>query len=118
MRNKSFSGLVWWILSYFTFGIYTIYVWCSMTAQHNRLALAAGEKKIMGYLAALLLGLVTFGIFPMIWTFMFCNQMAKINKARNAGVSPKNPFVMFLLCFVPIFSFFWLANAHNKLIRS
>ena len=113
---KRVSGVLFWLLSGVTFGIYPLVIWASMTKQHNKMAESVGQKKIMGFIPALLLGCITFGIVPFFWMFKFFGQMAKLNREKNAGIGPSNAFLMFIMSYIPIFSFFWLAGAHNKLV--
>ena len=113
---KRVSAVKWLLLPYVTFGIYPLVVWVRMTKNYNNMARAAGQKTIMGYIPQLLLGCITFGIVPIVWIFKFFGLMSKLNKINNAGVTPANGFVMFLMSYIPIYSFFWMASAHNKLI--
>ena len=113
---KRMSGVKWLILNCVTFGIYTIVMWCRMTKNFNKMAEMNGQKGTMGYIPACLLGCVTFGIVPFIWTIKFYRLMASLNRAKDAGVSPSNGFLMFIMSYIPIYSFFWMAKANNKLI--
>ena len=112
---KRISGVKFWLLNAITFGIYGIVIWARMSKQQNKMAEEIGEKTIMGYIPALLLGCITFGIVSFIWIIKFFIQASKLNAAKNAGIAPANGFVMFIMSFIPIYSFFWVANAHNKL---
>lgn len=113
---KRFSGGWWLVLSFLTLGIYSLYVMCSMTSQHNKMALAIGGKKVMGFFPACLLGIVTLGIFPIVWAFMFYGQMSKLNRTRNADILPKRSFFMLIAGSIPFFGMFWLCDAHNSLV--
>lgn len=115
---KRMSGVKFWLLSIITFGIYALVMWISMTKQHNRMAESIGEKKIMGFFPALLLGCITFGIVPFIWYFKFFGLMSRLNKAKKAGIVPSNFFVMMIMSWIPLYNFFWLAKAHNKLVAA
>lgn len=114
---KRFSGGWWLFLSFITLGIYNFYVRCSMTSQHNKMALVVGEKKIMSYFPAMLLGCVTFGIFPLIWLFKFYGQLSKLNSKKNADILPKRLFFMLIAGSIPFFGIFWLSDAHNNLVE-
>ncbi len=113
---KRYSGLAFWLLSMITFGIYAIIVNYSMSEQHNHMAEKLGEKKIISFIAAFLLSFVTFGIASIVWFFLFYGQVSRLNKKLEAGIVPKNALLMVICCCIPIFSFFWMAGAHNKLV--
>ena len=115
---KKVSGIKFWLLGYITFGIYPLVVWARMSKQQNKMAEAVGEKKIMGFVAAWFLGLITCSIVSIVWMFKFFGQMSKLNNAKEVGIVPGNAFVMFLMSCIPFYSFFWLAGAHNKLIAA
>ena len=114
---KRFSGGVWFFLSIITFGFYSIYVRSSMTNQHNKMADVVGEEKIMGYLPAYLLGLVTFGIFNLIWSFKFYGQLSKLANAKKVDILPKRTFFMLIAGSIPWVGMFWLCDAHNDLVE-
>ena len=115
---KKISGAKFWLLGYITFGIYPLVIWGRMAKQQNKMAESVGEKKIMRFAGAYLLGFVTFGIYPIVWIFQFFGQVSRLNRAKDASVVPSNVFLMFLMSYIPIYSFFWLAGAHNKLIAA
>ena len=112
---KRYSGIKCLILSVVTCGIYGIIWWCGMTKQHNEMAESIGEKKIMGYIPAMLLGCLTCGIYTIIWEIKFWSQVAALNDAKKAGITPTNKFLMLLMSFIPVYNFIWVANAHNSL---
>ena len=114
---KRFSGGWWLVLSFLTFGIYPIYVLASMTSQHNKMAEVVIIKKVMPFIPAMLLGIVTFGIFAIVWTIMFYCQMAKLNSLRPVEIVPKRAFGMLIWGCIPFFGIFWLADAHNSLVE-
>ena len=113
---KRMSGVKFLILSIVTFGIYALVMWISMTKQHNLMAESVGEKKIMSFIPAVLLGCVTLGIYTIVWYFKFFGLVSKLSDAKNAGVTPGNTFVKVIMTFIPIYSYFWMAGAHNKLV--
>ena len=110
------SGLKFWILSIFTLGIYGLAMWCRMTNNLNAMATKVGEKNIRGFIGAILLGFITFGIVPFVWTCKFYGLAARLNRKASAGVSPSGGFWMFIVSCIPIVSFFWMAKMNNKLI--
>ncbi len=112
---KRVSGVKFWLLSCITFGIYSIVVWSRMTKNLNDMAVKVGEQTIRGYVGAFFLGFITFGIYPLVWTFKFFGLAGRLNAKVPAGVSPSGTFGKFLMSIIPIYSFFWLAGAHNKL---
>lgn len=110
------SGAKFWLLGYVTLGIYPIVVWFKMTNNLNAMARKAGESTIASYLAPFLLSGITFGIYPLIWMFKFFGLASRLNAKASAGVAPSNAFVMFLMSFIPIYSFFWMAKMNNQLV--
>ena len=113
---KRVSGVKFWLLGCITFGIYPLYIWHKMAKNLNKMAEKAGEKKIRGYIGAMLLGCITFCIYPIVWIFKFFGLASRLNQKANAGVSPAGAFVMFIMSCIPIYSFFWMANMNNKLV--
>ena len=113
---KRMSGLLFFLLSFCTFGIYPLCMWARMTKNMNKMAKTVGEKPIMRFLPAMLLGCITCGIFEIIWIIKFFCLMAKLNQAKDAGIGPRAWILMFLMSCIPVYSFFWLAKANNKLI--
>lgn len=112
---KRVSPWKFWLLTYVTLGIYPMVVWYRMTENLNDMANKVGEKPICGYITSLLLGIVTCGIYSIIWIFKFFGLMSRLNARASVGISPSGPFLMTVMSFIPIFSFFWLSDAHNKL---
>ena len=113
---KRVSGLLFLILSFCTFGIYPLCMWARMTKNMNKMAKTVDEKPIMRFLPAMLLGCITCGIYEIIWIFKFFALMAKLNAKKDAGVAPGVWILMFLMSCIPLYSFFWLAGANNKLV--
>ena len=113
---KRFSGAKWLILSIITCGLYNLIMWIRMTKQHNKMAESIGAKKIMGFIPQLLLGCITFGIVSFIWIIKFYCQISRLNVEKKAGIIPANAFLIFLMSIIPVYSYFWLASANNKLI--
>jgi len=112
---KRVSGAKFWLLSCITFGIYSIVTWSRMTKNLNDMAVKAGEQPIRGYVGAFFLGFITFGIYPIVWMFKFYGLAGRLSYRASAGVSPSGTFGKFIMGFIPIYSFFWLAGLHNKL---
>ena len=112
---KRVSGASFWLLGYVTFGIYPLVIWGRITKNMNKMARKVGEKTISSFAVSVLLSCITFGIFGIIWTFKFFGLASRLNRRANAGVSPSNAFVMFIMSCIPIFSFFWMAGMNNKL---
>lgn len=112
---KRVNWLLWWLVGYVTCGIYGMYVWYQMTKDMNAMAEKAGEKTIMGFIPQLLLGIVTCGIYSLIWMFQFFGLMTRLSDRYNAGITPENTFIKFILAYVPIFSFYWIADSFNKI---
>lgn len=114
---KRVSGLLFLILSFCTFGIYPLCMWARMTKNMNKMAKSVDEKGIMRFLPAMILGTITCGIYEIIWIIKFFSLMAKLNKAKDAGVTPGGPWILMLLMgSIPLFNCFWLAKANNKLV--
>lgn len=112
---KRYSGIKCLILNIVTCGIYGMIMWYNLTKEHNQMAESVGEQKIKGYIPAMLLGIITCGIYNIIWMIKFFGLWAKLNEAKNAGITPENKFLMLLMSFIPVYSFIWIANSHNKL---
>lgn len=110
------SGVKFWLLGIVTCGIYPIVMWCKMTNNLNAMAAKVGEAPIQGYIVAWLLGMITCGIYPIVWMFKFFGLASRLNEKANAGVAPSGTFVMFLMSWIPVYSFFWMANMNNSLV--
>ena len=113
---KRLSGAKFWLLGWITFGIYRIVAWCRMTNNLNAMAYQLGETPIRGYFGAMLLGCVTFGIYPLVWFFKFFGLATRLSEKTNAGITPCGTFGKFLMTWIPIYSFFWVAKMNNRLI--
>lgn len=112
---KQFSWVKTLILNIVTFGLYGLYAWYVMSKNNNELAEKYGEKKIMNFIVAMLLGCVTCGIFLLIWYFQFHKQQVAIAKASGAAVTPtESPIVLLIITFVPIYSFYVLCTNYNN----
>jgi len=113
---KRINWLVMWLVGAVTLGIYGIIAWYTMTKQQNEMAEQIGEKKVMGYIGVFFLTIVTCGIFNLIWMFLFMKQQKALADAKGVKLAPVDkPIVLWLLMFVPIYSFYVLCDNHNKL---
>lgn len=116
---KKYNWVKALLLPCVTFGIYNIVMWIVMGRNSNKIALASGQKKIMGWFPAMLLGCVTFGIVPLVWMIKFQAQQVAIAKANGAKISPVSaPFVLFLLMCVPIYSYIVLCGNYNRNVEA
>lgn len=114
---KKFNWLVVWLVGAITLSIYTLYAWYKMAKQQNEMAAQVGEKQIMGFVGAFLLGCITCGIVPLVWMFNFMKQQVALADAKGVQLAPTaNPIVLWILLFVPIYSFYVLCDNHNKLV--
>ena len=113
---KRVNWLVMWLVGAVTLGIYRIVAWYQMTKQQNRMAEQIGEKQIMGYIGVFFLNIVTCGIFNLFWMYQFVKQQKALADAKGVELTPVGtPIVLWLLMFVPIYSFYVLCTNHNKL---
>ena len=115
---KRVSGVKFWLLSAFTYGIYGLVIWGRMTNNLNAMARKVGEKQIRSFFGAFLLGCITFGIYTWVWMFKFAGLASRLNARANVGISPSGTFGIFIMGFIPVYSFFWLANMNNTLINA
>ena len=112
---KKFNWVKCWLIPCITFGIYNCYMWIVMTKNSNKIAEACGAKKIMGFIPAFLLACVTCGIYLYVWLYKFQAQQVAIAKANGTATKPtENAFLLFLLGFVPIYSYIVLCDNYNR----
>ena len=112
---KKFNWVACWLIPCVTFGIYNFYMWAVMTKNSNTIAESCGQKKIMPFIPALLLGCVTCGIFLIVWYVQFQAQQVAIAKANGTATKPtQNVFLLFILMFVPIYSYILLCDNYNR----
>ncbi len=108
----------WWALLIFPFitcGIYALVALARMSKNSNKIAEACGEKKIIGFIPALLLGFVTCGILWLVWAIKFHSQQIKIANANGISTKPaKNAFVLFILMFVPVYNCIVICDNYNR----
>ena len=105
-----------WLLGFVTLFIYRVIQRARMTNQQNEMAERLGEKRVMNYIAVLLLGIVTCGIVPLIWSMLFCRQQKILAEAKGVDLFPvQSWFGRWLLMLVPGFKFYVLCTNHNKL---
>lgn len=114
---RKFSWVAWWLLGIVTCGIYQLYVWYAMTENVNEIAIKHGLKPIMGFIPSFLLGIVTCGIYSIVWQFKFYNLQIKAAEASGIRLTPAHSsFLMFILTFVPIYSFIFITENNNRLV--
>ncbi|MBQ3547894.1 MAG: DUF4234 domain-containing protein [Clostridia bacterium] len=109
------NWITWWLLNIVTCGIYGIYIWYKMTKDLNDMAEKVDEKPVMGYILQLLLGCVTCGIYSIVWMFQFFGLMSRLSDKYGAEITPESSFVKVIISIIPIYSFYWMADAYNKL---
>lgn len=118
MQLKTNRGLLKFILlSMITFGIYGIVVMCTASSDINVIATRHDGKKTMNYFLAMLLGVVTFGIVPLVWTHRFCNRIGNELKLRNVPYEfSASTFWLWgvLGCFILVGPFIYM----HKLLKS
>lgn len=103
------------IFSYITSGIYDIYMSCKMTSANNEIARVNGIKEIRGYIGAVLLGLITCGIYLLYWEYKFQEQQVKILQAYGKPVSgSSSPLLLWILMCVPFVSYYILCKNYNN----
>ena len=74
------------LLSMITFGIYGLVVWCHLSEEINTVASRYDGKRTMHYLVAfLLLGFITLGIVPLVWTHKYCARLG--NELARRGIA-------------------------------
>ena len=113
---KRYNWITCLILSVVTCGIYQLIFWYKLAKQHNEMAEQVGAKKIMGFVGVFLLSFVTCGIFPLVWYFQYAKQQIALAEAKGVALAPtSNPIVLWLITFVPIYSFYAICDNHNKL---
>ena len=114
---KRFNWITSLLLSVVTLGIYQLFFWYKLTKQQNEMAEKIGEKKIMNFIGVFFLSFVTCGIFPLVWYFLFMKQQVALATAKGVALAPTaSPFVLWLIIFVPIYSFYAICDNHNKLV--
>lgn len=112
---KKFNWILAFVLNFVTCGIYTLYLWIVMTKNSNKMAEAKGIKKIVGFIPVIFLTIITFGIFSIIWLYLFQKQQVAIAKAYGVQTAPtESPFLLFILMIVPIYSFYVLCDNYNR----
>ena len=118
-QKQQFNWVLFWLLGCVTCGIYPIYVFYKMTENNNEIAARHGEKAIMNYLLAFLLTIVTCGLFNLYWLYTFMAQQVKIAEKSGVQVAPtNNAFLLVLLSFVPIYSFYLICDNYNRTVQA
>ena len=114
---KRFNWIVTMILSVVTCGLYSMYVWYKMSKEQNDMAEKLGLDRNRGFIGAILLGCITLGIYPVVWMFLYAKQQVAVAQARNVSLTPVQiPVVLWLLGFVPGYSYYVLCANHNRLV--
>ena len=114
---KKFNWITAIIFNVLTFGIYSMYMWYVMTKNNNAMAEKYGVKKITGFIVAVLLGFITFGIYQLIWYYKFHAQQIAIAQAAGTKTAPcESAFLLFIITFVPIYSFYVMCDNYNKCV--
>lgn len=116
---KHFRWIPTLILGFVTCNVYTLYTWFKLSREQNDMAEKLGEKRIVGFLGAFVLGFVTLGIFPIVWMYMYSKQQAIIAADKNVDLTPtQKPVLLWLLTAVPVYSFYVLCTNHNRLAKA
>ncbi len=114
---KRFRWILVILLNFVTCGIYGLIAWNKIASQQNHMAQRIGDRKIMGFFPAFLLGVVTLGIVSLIWMYKFSAQARNVAQAKGIVLFPtNNAVVLWLLTYVPVFSYYLVCANHNKLI--
>ena len=116
---KQFNWIKALILNVVTCGIYSMYMWHTMAKNNNAIAEKCDVKKIKGFIVALLLTCVTCGIYLYVWMYKFQALQIAIAKANGVKTSPvENAFVLMLLTFVPVYSFYVMCDNYNRTVAA
>lgn len=83
------------LLNILTLGIYGIVIYCFIGKEVNKICEADGKNQML-YIFAWLLGLVTLGIFPLIW-IKTCMDRLEDNAYRYPGVNVKHSGTEYVL---------------------
>lgn len=110
------------LFSWLTFGIYSIVFYNDLNKDLNQAQRKYGKKQ-MSYYAAFLLGLITFGIVPLIWKIKLTirlYQQARTDKLYENGnlawnLVFKYAFGWTIVC--PIISLFWDIKNSNEICK-
>ncbi|MBQ3050028.1 MAG: DUF4234 domain-containing protein [Oscillospiraceae bacterium] len=99
------------LLSIVTCGIYGIIFFCKYADDVNKVCEGDG-KTTKGYIVALLLGIITCGIYQFVWLYGIGGRLEEAGKRYD--VKCQSPIVYLLICFVPIYSFYYLCENMNQ----
>ena len=84
---KTNRGLIkWWLFSFLTLGIYTLYFIHAMAKELN-VSCAGDGKKTRGLAFFIFISIITIGIYALVWWVGVCNRMH--NRIAAAGEQPK-----------------------------
>ncbi len=81
--KADFSLWKTFFLSIITLGIYGLIVWIRVVKNINVLASPYDGKKTMGYIPMILLGIITFGIYPLVWNHQLCDRIGDELRRRR-----------------------------------
>ncbi len=114
---KRFNWIPAVILSVVTCSLYTLILWFKLSGEQNDMAEKLGERRIPSFIVAFLLGGITLGIYPMVWMFRYAKQQTIVAQAKCVELTPvQAPVVLWLLTFVPVYSFYVICENHNRLV--
>jgi len=116
---KQFNWVTVLLLSIVTCGLYSLYVWHTMSTNNNAEAERLGLEKKMSFIVAFLLGMVTCGIVPLVWYFMFMGQQVQLAQKKGVKTAPtESSVVLALLMFVPVYGYYVLCDNYNRTIAA
>lgn len=81
--GRGLSAMIF--LSFLTFGIYPLIVWCKISGEINIVASRYDGKRTAHYLTVLLLSLPTCFVFPLVWSHSLCSRIGKELKRRQVN---------------------------------
>lgn len=81
--GRGLSAMIF--LSFLTFGIYPLIVWCKISGEINIVASRYDGKRSMHYLTVLLLSLPTCFILPLVWSHSLCGRIGRELKRRQVN---------------------------------
>ena len=81
----------------------------------NKMAEKSGVQQIGSFVLAVVLGVITCGIYTLVWMYKFFKQQVEIAKANGVTVQPvEEPIILLILCCVPVYSYYMLCDIYNK----
>ncbi|MGL5978454.1 MAG: DUF4234 domain-containing protein [Erysipelotrichaceae bacterium] len=100
MKQRNFWITI--LLSFFTFGIYSIYVEWAMVKELNFAARQYNVKPITGFWMALLLSFITCGIYQFFWLYSWGNLHNDLGYVTQANLSDSGTTYVILLLLSPL----------------